>query len=74
MTGWRKNGGRGLTLRQVRHVSRLKPFALHLGSRWHQVAVLAGKVNVRCSDSTVIDGEAREVKPEQKKIEFKDVN
>ena len=25
-------------------------------------------------DSTVIDGEAREVKPEQKKIEFKDVN
>jgi UPF0716 protein FxsA len=25
-------------------------------------------------DSTVIDGEAREVKPDQKKIEFKDVN
>ncbi|ENW18614.1 FxsA family protein [Acinetobacter haemolyticus] len=25
-------------------------------------------------DSTIIDGEAREVKPEQKKIEFKDVN
>ena len=25
-------------------------------------------------DSTVIDGEAREVKPEQKKIEYKDVN
>ena len=25
-------------------------------------------------DSTIIDGEAREVKPDQKKIEFKDVN
>ena len=25
-------------------------------------------------DSTVVDGEAREVKPDQKKIEFKDVN
>ena len=25
-------------------------------------------------DSSIIDGEAREVKPEQKKIEFKDVN
>ena len=25
-------------------------------------------------DSTIIDGEAREVKPDHKKIEFKDVN
>jgi UPF0716 protein FxsA len=25
-------------------------------------------------DSTIIDGEAREVQPDQKKIEFKDVN
>ena len=25
-------------------------------------------------DSSIIDGEAREVKPEQKKIDFKDVN